>query len=99
MWLLVAAALALIPQQLVALQPPAGGGGGAGGARKMPAFSWDTLPVGWHSSNSSGVWAKEQVEVLARYAIITLEKMQGTDLVVPAVRCSAVVCSSSSSAC
>jgi hypothetical protein len=98
MWLLVAAALALIPQQLVAQQPPAGGGG-AGGARKMPAFSWDTLPVGWHSSNSSGVWAKEQVEVLARYAIITLEKMQGTDLVVPAVRCSAVVCSSSSSAC
>ena len=93
MWLRVAAALALIPQQSVAVQPP------ADGARKLPAFSWDTLPVGWHSSNSSGVWAKEQVEVLARYAIITLEKMQGTDLVVPAVRSSAVARSSSSSAC
>ena len=93
-----ALALQLIPQQIVALQPPAGGGG-SGGARRMPAFSWDTLPVGWHSSNSSGVWTQEQVEVLARYAIITLEKMQGVDLVVPAVRSSAVVRFSSSSAC
>ena len=50
----------------------------------MPKFSWDTLPVGWHSSNASGVWAAPQVKILARYAIITLEKIQGTDLVVPA---------------
>ena len=82
MRLLLLASLVVIPQQLVALQlppqptPP--------GGRRMPKFSWDTLPVGWHSSNSSGLWAPEQVEVLARYAIITLEKMQGTDLVVPA---------------
>ena len=53
------------------------------GARRMPKFSWDTLPVGWHSSNTSGTWTQPQVEVLARYAIITLEKMQGVDLVVP----------------
>jgi hypothetical protein len=69
---------------LVALLPPPAVAAAA--PRRMPKFSWDTLPVGWHSSNSSGVWAQEQVDVLARYAIITLEKMQGTDLVVPAVR-------------
>jgi hypothetical protein len=52
-------------------------------ARRMPKFSWETLPVGWHSSNETGVWAQPQVDILARYAIITLEKMQGVDLVVP----------------
>jgi hypothetical protein len=83
---LLLAALAVIPQQGEAQLQLAGPPPPAAGAptRRMPVFSWDTLPVGWHSSNSSGVWAPEQVEVLARYAIITLEKMQGTDLVVPA---------------
>ena len=52
-------------------------------ARRMPRFSWDTLPVGWHSSNASGVWSGAQLKELARYAIITLEKDQGVDKVVP----------------
>ena len=51
---------------------------------RLPEFSWATLPVGWHSSNSSGVWSPEDTRVLSKYAIITLEKMQGIDTVVPA---------------
>ena len=30
---------------------------------RMPVFSWDTLPVGWHSCNTSGVWSHDQVGV------------------------------------
>eukprot|EP01044_Picomonas_judraskeda_P043114 COSAG03_NODE_22517_length_290_cov_0.764398_1_plen_87_part_01 len=50
---------------------------------RMPRFSWETLPVGWHSSNASGLWADPDIKTLSRYAIVTLEKDQGTDLVVP----------------
>jgi hypothetical protein len=49
-----------------------------------PAFSWDTLPVAWHSSNTSGVWTDMQTHILAKYAMVTLEKMQGLNYVVPA---------------
>eukprot|EP01048_Picozoa_sp_COSAG05_P007634 COSAG05_NODE_543_length_8789_cov_7.804603_4_plen_175_part_00 len=66
----------LVAAQQEVVQPPT--------SRRMPKFSWETLPVGWHSSNSSGIWSQKQVDVLARYSIITLEKMQGVDMVVPA---------------
>ena len=52
--------------------------------RRMPKFSWDTLAVGWHSSNASGLWGEDDVKTLSRYSIVTLEKMQGVDFVVPA---------------
>lgn len=72
--LAVAALLLLVMQVGVAeMTPP----------RRMPHFSWETLPVGWHSSNASGVWSEAEIKTLSRYAIITLEKDQGTDLVVP----------------
>ena len=39
-----------------------------------PPFSWATLPVVWHSANSSGVWSDDQVATLAKYSMVTVEK-------------------------
>ena len=47
----------------------------------MPRFSWDTLPVIFHSSNSTapdGMYSPESLEILAKYAVVTIEKYQGT---------------------
>jgi hypothetical protein len=57
---------------------------GATAARVMPAFSWATLPVAWHSGNSTGRYTDAQIRELARYQMVTLEKFQGLNDVVPA---------------
>eukprot|EP01084_Bolivina_argentea_P198893 340444_1 len=44
---------------------------------KMPAFSWDTLPVWIHMCNTSGVWNDTTLKYFAKYPIITFEKGQG----------------------
>ena len=38
---------------------------------RMPAFSWETLPVAWHSGNSSGRYTDEQIKELARYSMVS----------------------------
>ena len=46
----------------------------------MPRFSWDTLPVIFHSSNETapiGMYSPQSLEILAKYAVVTLEKYQG----------------------
>lgn len=48
---------------------------------KMPYFSWDTLPVAWHSSYSHGDFGDADVAVLAKYAMVTFEKYQDLDLI------------------
>ena len=48
----------------------------------MPRFSWDTLPVIFHSSNTTaptGMYSPESLEILAKYAVVTIEKYQGTE--------------------
>jgi len=50
----------------------------------MPQFSWDTLPVAWHSGNSTGRYTAAQIQELSRYAMVTLEKFQNVRAVVPA---------------
>ena len=47
----------------------------------MPRFSWDTLPVIFHSSNSTapnGMYSPEALKVLAKYSVVTIEKYQGS---------------------
>ena len=55
-----------------------------GGKIKMPEFSWGTLPVAWHSGNSTGQYTDAQIKELARYQMVTLEKFQNVRAVVPA---------------
>lgn len=48
-------------------------------ARK-PYFSWDTVPVYNHMCNKSGPFNNEAVRVLAKFAMVTFEKGQGSDV-------------------
>ena len=70
---------ALLP--LVLLAPAAGS---EPQQQIMPAFSWATLPVAWHSGNSTGRYTDAQIRELARYPMVTLEKFQGLREIVPA---------------
>ena len=45
-------------------------------AAKMPAFSWDTLPVAYHGANY-GNFSAASLALLARFPVVTLEKCQG----------------------
>ena len=48
--------------------------------QNMPRFSWDTLPVAYHGSNTTapkGMYSPESLKVLAKFAVVTLEKYQG----------------------
>ena len=46
----------------------------------LPQFSWDTLPVFFHSSNMSGPYSADAIRVIAKYAMVTIEKAQGYDI-------------------
>ena len=37
-------------------------------------FSWSTLPVFFHSGNSSGIWNQEALSEIGRYSMVTFEK-------------------------
>ena len=43
-------------------------------APPRPHFSWETLPVFFHSSNTSGPWSDAAVKQIARYPMATNEK-------------------------
>ena len=46
----------------------------------LPQFSWDTLPVFFHSCNTSGPYSADAIRVIAKYAMVTIEKAQGFDI-------------------
>ena len=46
----------------------------------LPQFSWDTLPVFFHSSNSSGPYSADAIRVISKYSMVTIEKWQGYDM-------------------
>lgn len=50
---------------------------GAYAFERFPSFSWDTLPVAWHSAKASN-FTDEELHTLARYATVTFEKTQGS---------------------
>ena len=42
---------------------------------RMPKFSWDTVPVFYHSCNYSGPFSAEAVSVIARFPLVVVEKV------------------------
>lgn len=46
----------------------------SGSIASMPRFSWDTLPVFFHSANSSGPWSEAAVAAIAKFPMATFEK-------------------------
>ena len=40
-------------------------------------FSWDTVPVFFHSDNVTGPWSEESLRIIAKYPIVTTEKYTG----------------------
>ena len=47
---------------------------------KLPMFSWDTIPVFFHSGNESGLYSEESIKTIAKFPMVTIEKFQ-SDLV------------------
>ena len=43
----------------------------------LPPFSWDTLPVFFHSSNCTGQYNNDALKTTARYSMVTIEKWMG----------------------
>ena len=43
----------------------------------LPQFSWDTLPVFFHSANATGFYSRESLHTIAKYAMVTIEKGMG----------------------
>ena len=43
---------------------------------KLPMFSWDTLPVFFHSGNESGLYTEESLKIIAKFPMVTIEKFQ-----------------------
>ena len=46
----------------------------------LPPFSWDTLPVFFHSSNSSGQYNDDALQTIARFQMVTIEKLMGWEV-------------------
>ena len=43
---------------------------------KLPQFSWDTVPVFFHSSNESGLYSQKALQIMAKFQMVTIEKAQ-----------------------
>lgn len=70
---------AALPPSAVAIVPPR-----VQREAIVPAFSWDTLPVAFHSSASGKPFSAPQIKELARYSMVTIEKFQDLAAVAPA---------------
>ena len=46
----------------------------------MPPFTWDTLPVFFHSSNSTGQYNDDALQMIARFQMVTIEKWMGWEV-------------------
>ena len=46
----------------------------------LPQFSWDTLPVFFHSSNSTGQYNDDALKVIAKFQMVTIEKWMGWEV-------------------
>ena len=50
------------------------------GSTVLPQFSWDTLPVFFHSSNTTGQYNDEALKTIAKFQMATIEKWMGYDV-------------------
>ena len=48
-------------------------------AYRLPSHSWETLPVAWHSALDGNI-SDDAARTLSRYALVTLEKTQGSSV-------------------
>eukprot|EP00756_Hemistasia_phaeocysticola_P057914 Hpha_TRINITY_DN34523_c0_g1::TRINITY_DN34523_c0_g1_i1::g.96465::m.96465 len=46
-------------------------------APSWPRFSWDTVPVFYHSCNFTGTYTPEAIRVISKFPMVTIEKGQG----------------------
>ncbi len=46
----------------------------------LPQFSWDTLPVFFHSSNTTGIYNDDALKTIAKFKMATIEKWMGHDM-------------------
>ena len=46
----------------------------------LPQFSWDTLPVFFHSANSTGQYNDDALKVIAKFQMVTIEKWMGWEV-------------------
>ena len=46
----------------------------------LPQFSWDTLPVFFHSSNSTGQYNDDALKIITKFQMATIEKWMGYDV-------------------
>merc|ERR1712070_455524 len=46
-------------------------------AWNFPQFSWETLPVAFHSSNPGGPYSDEELQNISKFATVTFQKWQG----------------------
>jgi hypothetical protein len=46
-------------------------------AWNLPQFSWETLPVAFHSSNPGGPYSDAQLANISKFAMVAFEKWQG----------------------
>lgn len=49
----------------------------------LPEFSWDTIPLFFHSMNMSGPWNDAALERIAQFPIVTMEKAHALPHLVP----------------
>ena len=43
----------------------------------LPQFSWNTLPVFFHSCNSSGPYSEEALKIISKFLMVTIDKGMG----------------------
>jgi hypothetical protein len=64
------------------LPPPLAAGGATCATCVHPSHSWDTMPVSFHSardkSNALGEFSEADMEIIARFPLVTIEKWQGS---------------------
>ena len=75
-WLLLAWASALAPSPSGAVCPTC----------RWPDWSWETIPVFFHSSMTSGPeggFTEAQLDVIERFPLVTIEKWQGVNAWAP----------------
>ena len=61
--------LALLTAAMADAKPPS-----------WPRFSWDTVPVFYHSCNFTGPYTDAGVKIMAKFPMVTIEKGQGVTL-------------------
>ena len=50
------------------------------GFAALPQFSWDTLPVFFHSANATGPYSDASLQTIAKFQMATIEKSMGHDI-------------------